>query len=80
MLEQGVPFYRFSPQLPEVIPGGETNLESLVNMINTTQATILADHEMKQLGDLFHLVAEMTWKLKARRICDKKLAKMMSCT
>ncbi len=32
MLEQGEPFYRFSPQLPEVIPAGETNLESLVNM------------------------------------------------
>ncbi len=82
MLEQGVPYYRFSPQLPEVIPAGETNLETLVNMINTTKATVIDDREMKELVDLFHLVAEMTRKLKARKICEKKMARMKigACT
>lgn len=79
-MEQGVPFYRFSPQLPEVIPAGETNLESLVNMINTTKAAVIADKDMAELVELFRLVAEMSRKLKARKICEKKLGKLKVCT
>ena len=31
--EQGIPFYRFNPQLDEVIPSGETDLTKLLNML-----------------------------------------------
>lgn len=33
MQEQGIPFYRFNPQLDEVIPSGETDLAKLINML-----------------------------------------------
>ena len=33
MEEQGIPFYRFNPQLDEVVPSGETDLVKLVNMV-----------------------------------------------
>ncbi len=33
MEEQGIPFYRFNPQLDEVIPSGETDLVKLLNML-----------------------------------------------
>lgn len=44
MQEQGIPFYRFNPQLDEVIPSGETDLTKLINMLikvyNNIHATI----------------------------------------
>lgn len=33
MQEQGIPFYRFNPQLDEVIPSSENDLAKLVNML-----------------------------------------------
>ncbi len=33
MEEQGIPFYRFNPQLNEDIPSGETDLMKLVQML-----------------------------------------------
>ena len=33
MEEQGIPFYRFNPQLDEDIPSGETDLTKLVDML-----------------------------------------------
>ena len=33
MQEQGIPFYRFNPQLDEVIPFGEIDLSKLVGML-----------------------------------------------
>ena len=33
MQEQGIPFYRFNPQLDEVIPSGETDLVRLTSML-----------------------------------------------
>lgn len=33
MQEQGIPFYRFNPDLDEVIPSGETDLGKLTNML-----------------------------------------------
>lgn len=33
MEEQGIPFYRFNPQLDEVVPSGETDLPKLMNML-----------------------------------------------
>lgn len=33
MQEQGIPFYRFNPQLDEVIPSGEIDLTKLVGML-----------------------------------------------
>jgi hypothetical protein len=33
MQEQEIPFYRFNPQLDEVIPSGETDLTKLMNML-----------------------------------------------
>ena len=33
MVEQGIPFFRFNPQLDEDVPSGETDLTKLQNML-----------------------------------------------
>ena len=35
--EQGIPFYRLSPRLPEVISAGETDNKKLLQMIISTR-------------------------------------------
>ncbi len=40
--EQGIPYYRFSPQLKETISSGETDSHKLIDMVITTpQQTIV---------------------------------------
>lgn len=42
MQEQGIPFYRFNPQLDEVIPSGETDLSKLLNMLIKVPVQLIA--------------------------------------
>ena len=60
--EQGIPFYRFSPQLSEVIAAGETDMDKLIPMILEAKRQT----HKQGLGDLvqlFQLVAEASRKL-----------------
>ena len=70
--EQGIPYYRFSPELNEVIPAGETDNEKLIAMI--LQAKKQASHQgMLELVKLFHVAAEASRKLQyrnSRRMSD----------
>lgn len=61
--EQGIPFYRFSPQLKEVIAAGETDNEKLLDMIIQTKCQTQAQG-MMELVKLFQLVAEASRKMK----------------
>ncbi len=45
--EQGIPYYRFSPQLKETISAGETDSRKLIDMVITTrQQTIVRIKEI----------------------------------
>ena len=55
--EQGIPFYRFSPHLKEVIAAGETDTEKLLDMIIQTKMET-EEQGLKKLVDLFLLIAE----------------------
>ena len=61
--EQGIPFYRFSPQLKEVIAAGETDDEKLLDMIIQTKGQTQVQG-MMELVKLFQLVAEASRKMK----------------
>ena len=64
--EQGIPYYRFSPQLNHVIGAGETDVDKLVDMI--VQTRIQAPHQgITELASLFQLVANASKKSKYRR-------------
>lgn len=67
MQEQGIPFYRFNPQLDEVIPSGETDLTKLINMLIKTKVYMMNKQELgmsmlRELVQLLHLVAEVNRK------------------
>lgn len=63
--EQGIPYYRFSPELDEVIPAGETDNDKLIAMILQTKKQ--TSHQgMAELVKLFHFVAEASQKLQYR--------------
>jgi len=42
--EQGIPFYRLSPSLPEMISAGETDNEKLLQMILSTRMETRETH------------------------------------
>ena len=69
--DQGVPFYRFNPHLNEEISPAETNLEKLFNLIIQTRLQTEGP-DMKELVQLFHLVAEMSRKMQARKYCEAR--------
>ena len=72
LMEQDIPFYRFNPHLDEEIGPGETNLEKLLNLIIQTRLQTAMERDMKELVQLFHLVAEMTRKMQARKCCETR--------
>ena len=74
LIEQGIPFYRFNPHLDDVIPAGETDTEKLLNMILKARTETIGQ-QMDELVQMFHLIAEMTRKLKARKKCEAKMAR-----
>ena len=54
--EQGIPFYRFSPKLRDVIAGSETDNEKLFNMVIQTRIDT-REQGMEDVVRLFHTIA-----------------------
>ena len=53
--EQGIPFYRFNPQLKEIIPAGETDNEKLLDMVIETKIQI-KEQKLKEMTDLLQMI------------------------
>lgn len=63
--EQGIPYYRFSPHLSQVIGAGETDIDKLVDMM--VQTRIQAPQQgITELASLFQMVANASKKNKYR--------------
>ena len=60
--EQGIPFYRFSPQLKEMIAAGETDTDKLLDMIIQAKGQT-ETQGMMEVVKLFQLVAEASRKM-----------------
>ena len=58
--EQRVPFYRFSPELNEVIAAGETDTIKLVDMVMKSKFEIDSKPTMSELIQVLYLIAELT--------------------
>lgn len=70
--EQGIPFYRFSPKLRDVIAGSETDNEKLFNMVIQTRIDT-REQGMEELVRLFHTIAGASHHL-APRIEEEETA------
>ena len=64
--EQGIPFYRFSPKLKDVIAGSETDNEKLFNMVIQTRIDT-REQGMEELVEVFHKIAKASSHLAPRR-------------
>lgn len=53
--EQGIPFYRFSPLLKNIIPAGETDNEKLLNMVIETKVQI-GEQELKEMIEQLRII------------------------
>ena len=62
-MEQGIPFFRFSPHLDEVIAAGETDNEKLVNMIIQARSQTAAQG-LKDLVRIVQVVDEANVKMR----------------
>ena len=60
--EQGIPFYRFSPKLKDVIAGSETDNEKLFNMVIQTRIDT-REQGMEELVGQFHTIAKASLHL-----------------
>ena len=60
--EQGIPFYRFSPKLKDVIAGSETDNEKLFNMVIQTRIDT-REQGMEELVGQFHTIARASLHL-----------------
>ena len=63
--EQGIPFYRFSPKLRDVIAGSETDNEKLFNMVIQTRIDT-REQGMEEMVRLFHTIAGASHHLAPR--------------
>ena len=63
--EQGIPFYRFSPKLRDVIAGSETDNEKLFNMVIQTRIDT-REQGMEEVVRLFHTIAGASHHLAPR--------------
>ena len=79
LLEQGIPFYRFSPRLEEVISAGESRTDRLVNMVIKTRLQTIG-FTMNDLVQMLHIIAEMTRNLRVQRRCEASAAKLHRVT
>ena len=61
--EQGIPFYRFSPEFDEMIAGSETDNEKLFNMILKTRVDTKRLGLIEKLVQLFHTIANASQHL-----------------
>ena len=77
--EQGILFYRFNPQLEEVIASGETDSAKLINMILEARKQIPYRKDFSEMVFQFHSLADASKKVYgtqsvegSRRKCSKK--------
>ena len=61
--EQGILFYRFNPQLEEVIPPGETDNAKLMDMILEARKQIPYQRDFSELVLQFHNLADANRKV-----------------
>ena len=61
--EQGILYYRFSPQLEEVIPPGETDSAKLMDMILEARKQIPYQRDFSELALQFHNLADANRKV-----------------
>ena len=54
--EQDIPFYRFSPQLDDVIAAGETDNEKLLNMIMQTKIQA-KEQGLDEMIEMFRIIS-----------------------
>jgi hypothetical protein len=72
--EQDIPFFRFSPKFDEIIAGGETDNEKLLNMIIKTKLDLKQRaKEFDEVVNLFHAVAESSKDLDQDDIVNTEL-------
>lgn len=64
--EQNIPYYRFSPQLSQVIAAGETDNDKLLEMMLQTRIQTPQQH-MAELVALFQHVADASKKRRYRQ-------------
>ena len=67
--EQGVDYYRFSPQLTKVIPAGETDLDTLYEMILLAKNSITVSKDSVEFRKLiwrFHCCSNANQKMRTR--------------
>ena len=64
--DQRVPFYRFSPELNEVIAAGETDTVKLVDMVMKSKFEIDSKQTMTELIQVLYLIAELTERQRRR--------------
>ena len=69
--EQGIPFYRFSPKLKDVIAGSETDNEKLFNMVIQTRIDT-REQGMEELVGIFHTIARASHHLAPRFEVEKE--------
>ena len=53
--EQDIPFYRFNPDLKEIIPAGETDNEKLLDMVIETKIQI-KEQGLKEMTELLQMI------------------------
>ena len=61
---QSIPFYRFSPNLTEIVATGETDNGILINMI--LSAAVQTVPQMEALASQFQMIAEANQKKRFR--------------
>ena len=59
-LEQGIHFYRFSPELQEVIASGETDSDKLFDMILQARMHIKESVDYGKMIHHFHVLAHVS--------------------
>ena len=60
---QGIPYYRISPQLSEVVPSGETDTEKLIDMIAQGTEQVPSSGEFTELALRLHKCALANQKM-----------------
>lgn len=61
--EQGIPFYRFNPELDEEIASGETDSEALVRMLVQTKMQLLQNQDFIEMTLRLHSLGEEKRKM-----------------
>ena len=74
--EQGIDYYRFSPQLDEVVSVGETDLEDLFKMVLTTKRCI-RDTTTKKADSCAMQFCRLVMRFHQCSIANKKMAVRM---